>query len=73
MTYQCTIKRYHNSLQFMCLAILENEDDSNLMEKLVISINLNIATCWLKLKEFESAKCQFDVPMKLDLLTVKTI
>lgn len=31
-----------------------------------IAINLNIVACWLKLNEFELAKCKCDLVMKLD-------
>ena len=54
--YMCAIGRYYKALQHLCLAILENADDANLMVELRISINLNISTCWLKLKQFELAK-----------------
>ncbi|KAJ8450396.1 hypothetical protein Cgig2_004853 [Carnegiea gigantea] len=40
------------------------------MEDLAIAINLNIAVCWLKLKEFELAKRQCDVVMNLDCSNV---
>jgi len=35
-------------------------------------INLNIATCWLMLKECEFVKRQYDVVMKLDLFNVES-
>jgi len=42
-----------------------------LMEELATSISLNIATCWLILKEFELAKRECDFLVKLDLFNVK--
>ncbi|KAJ8434189.1 hypothetical protein Cgig2_004660 [Carnegiea gigantea] len=42
-----------------------------MMKELAIAMNLNIAACWLKLKEFELAKCQCDVVMNLDCFNVK--
>lgn len=50
------ISRYDKALQYPCLAITKKDEDANLMEKLGISINLNIATYSLKSKEFELAK-----------------
>jgi len=41
------------------------------MEELAIAINLNIAACWLKLKEFKLDKQQCDLVMKLNMFNVK--
>ena len=41
------------------------------MEVLGISINLNIAICWMVLNEFKLAKHQGDVVMKVDLFMLK--
>lgn len=48
-----------------------SENEAILMEKLTITINLNIAACWLKLKEFELAKQQCDLVMKRNTFSVK--
>jgi len=36
MAHRCTINNYDKLLKIICLAILENKDDSNLMEKLAV-------------------------------------
>ncbi|KAJ8426009.1 hypothetical protein Cgig2_026121 [Carnegiea gigantea] len=50
---------------------LNSENDAHMMEELTVAINLNIATCWLKLKEFELAKRQCDVVTNFDCFNVK--
>ena len=50
----------------------ENESDGNMMEKLEILINLNLASCSLKMNEYELAKHQCDLVMKLDSFNIKT-
>ncbi|KAJ8428140.1 hypothetical protein Cgig2_011513 [Carnegiea gigantea] len=68
--YQSAINRYDKAFQYLCLIVPENEHDEKLIEELAIQINLNIATCWLKLKEFELAKRQCDVVMNFDSFNV---
>ncbi|KAJ8444316.1 hypothetical protein Cgig2_019874 [Carnegiea gigantea] len=64
--FRSAINRYDKSLQYMCTPILDNEDNVDLMEEFGISISLKIATCWLKLKEFELAKRQCDMVLKFE-------
>lgn len=57
---------YEKSMQFLCVCVPQSENDAILMEDLAITINLNTAACWLKLNEFELAKRQCNLVMKLD-------
>ncbi|KAJ8437968.1 hypothetical protein Cgig2_033701 [Carnegiea gigantea] len=54
--YRMPLNIYEKSMQFLCVSILQSEDDAILMEDCAIVINLKIATYWLKLNEFELAK-----------------
>jgi len=47
------------------------EEEGNLMNDLGLSLNLNLAACWLKLDAFGTAKNQRDFALKLDLFNVK--
>ena len=69
--YKLDVNIYDNSLQYMCVFVPENENHAKLMEELGIAINLNIAVCWLKLNEFELAKHQCNLVIKVDLFNVK--
>ena len=62
---------YEKSIQYSCVVVPKSENDAIVMEELAIAINLNIATCWLKLNKFKLAKRQCDVVMNLDLVNVK--
>ncbi|KAJ8433085.1 hypothetical protein Cgig2_014133 [Carnegiea gigantea] len=69
--YRLALTTYEKAMQFLCVSVPLNENEATLMEELVIAINLNIATCWLKLQEFELAKQQCELIMKLDAFNVK--
>ena len=51
--YKLALNIYEKSMQFLCVSILQSENDAILMEDRAIVINLKIATYWLKLNEFE--------------------
>jgi len=48
--YLWAIRKYDKALQYLCVEIPNNVDDANLMEELRVSIELNLAACWLKLR-----------------------
>ncbi|KAJ8444473.1 hypothetical protein Cgig2_024037 [Carnegiea gigantea] len=70
--YRLALYLYEKSMQFLCVCVCvcvcvpRSENDAVLIEDLAITINLNTATCCLKLNEFELAKRQCDLVMKLD-------
>lgn len=37
------------SPQYLCVVVLDSDDDAQLMEEHCISLNINLAACWLKL------------------------
>ncbi|KAJ8435849.1 hypothetical protein Cgig2_029604 [Carnegiea gigantea] len=51
--YWSALNRYEKSIQYLCVVVLENENDAIVIDELAIAMKLNIAACWLKLKEFE--------------------
>ncbi|KAJ8438019.1 hypothetical protein Cgig2_030000 [Carnegiea gigantea] len=69
--YRLAIITYEKAMQFLCVSVSLNENEATLMKELAIAINLNIAACWLKLLEFELAKQQSGLIMKLDPFNVK--
>ena len=50
--YGSALNIYEKSMRFVCVSIPLIENEATLMEELAIASNLNIAACWLKLKEF---------------------
>ncbi|KAJ8431230.1 hypothetical protein Cgig2_033001 [Carnegiea gigantea] len=54
------ISRYDKALQYLCVVVPEFDDDARMMEELVISLNLNLATCWLKLCAYEVGQIVVD-------------
>ncbi|KAJ8433631.1 hypothetical protein Cgig2_026811 [Carnegiea gigantea] len=69
--YRSALNRYEKSIQYLFVVVPGSENEAYEMVELAIAVNLNIAACWLKLKEFELAKRQYDVVMNLDLFNVK--
>ena len=59
--YKEDITRYDRSLQFLYVVVPLNKEEVNLMEDLSISLNLNIAACWLKLGNVDAAKNHWDL------------
>jgi len=52
--HRSALNRHEKSIQYLCVAVPESENEAYEMEEeLAIAVNLNIAACWLKLKEFE--------------------
>ena len=49
----------------------ENEDNAHVMQEFGISLNLNLATCWLTLCVFEEVKRHCDLVMKLEMFNMK--
>lgn len=64
--YRMGINLYDKALQYLCVFASKNENDATSTQEHGIAINLNIVACWLKLNEFELAKCKCDLVMKLD-------
>lgn len=65
------IIKYDKVPQYLRVVVPLTEEDANLMEELGISLNLNLAACWLKLSAFEAAKHHCDLILKLDFGNVK--
>ena len=64
--YRMGINLYDKALQYLCAFVSKNENNATSMEEHGIAIKLNIVAYWLKLNEFELAKCKCDSVMKLD-------
>ena len=53
------------------MVVPSSNDHANLMELLGISLNLNLASCWLQLGDFKAAKNYCSLVLRLDFFNVK--
>ncbi|KAJ8437185.1 hypothetical protein Cgig2_003814 [Carnegiea gigantea] len=54
--YQMDIIRYDKYLQYLCAVVPVSNDDARLMDELGISLNINLAACWLMLCAYAVAR-----------------